>query len=126
MGDPEGVEQVRHRHQPKDIQRLALGHALQVPLQKETVVRSGAKDVVIRDQRMHAVHGDEFLRDGVGHAEVVSLGSDYAADEFPVADASYQPAQPPRRAPTNRHEGPGPWSDGRATPSSIPPYGSWP
>jgi len=55
---------------------------------EQSIVRAGPEAVLIRDQWVHAVDGDELLGDRVGNSKVLGLATENPADDLAVAQPS--------------------------------------
>jgi hypothetical protein len=71
--DAERVEEVSQVDLVKHLRHVRACDLPEGALLNEAVVGCGAEVEVIRDEGVHPVDSDEFLRDGVGHPEMVFL-----------------------------------------------------
>jgi hypothetical protein len=90
----ERIEEIGHGDLLRDFPRLPVNHLSERAFQQELVVGNGAEAEFVGQKWMHAVDGNKFFCERVGHSIEVLWGAGDAANDFALTNASKVPVDP--------------------------------
>ena len=82
MSEPERIEHVRHLDLIDNVQNVRPGKLIERTLFPHSTIVKRAKHIIVGNEWVHAIHGDELFRQCIRHVEMICSTADDATDEF--------------------------------------------